>query len=155
VKAIPILAATSMDRKFDWRGACSWGLASGIGFGIAEGIMYSASQYNGIAVADTYLVRFISCVALHATWTAAAAIMIWQNQAKLQTDTWYEWVLHLVLLVSVPMTLHGLYDTLLKRDLTPWALAVALASFGWLIFMIERARLGDVDANRRIARSYA
>jgi RsiW-degrading membrane proteinase PrsW (M82 family) len=145
VKAIPILAATSMDRKFDWRGACGWGLASGIGFGIAEGIMYSGSQYNGIEGADVYLVRFISCVALHATWTAAAAIMIWQNQANLQADTWYEWLLHLVLLVSVPMTLHGLYDTLLKRELTPWALLVALASFGWLIFMIERARLGDVE----------
>jgi hypothetical protein len=107
--------------------------------------MYSASQYNGIEGADIYLVRFISCVALHATWTAAAAIMIWQNQANLQTDTWYEWLLHLVLLVSVPMTLHGLYDTLLKRELTPWALLVAVASFGWLIFMIERARLGDTE----------
>jgi len=151
VKAIPILAATSMDRKLDWRGACGWGLASGIGFGIAEGIMYSGSQYNGIEGADIYMVRFISCVALHATWTAAAAIMIWQNQANLQSDTWYEWLLQLVLLVSVPMTLHGLYDTLLKRDLTPWALLVALASFGFLIFMIERARLGDVE--RSVTRS--
>jgi hypothetical protein len=155
VKAAPILAATSTDRKFDWRGACAWGLASGIGFGIAEGIMYSASQYNGIEGADTYLVRFISCVALHATWTASAAIMIWKNQANLQTDTWYEWLMHLVLLVSVPMTLHGLYDTLLKRDLTPWALVVALASFGWLIFMIERARLGDLEKPRSLSSSAA
>src|SRR5207244_3665732 len=87
VKAIPILCATSMERKLDWRGACAWGLASGVGFGVAEGIMYSSDYYNGIAGFDIYLVRFLSCVALHASWTAAVAVMIWQNQANLEQDT--------------------------------------------------------------------
>jgi hypothetical protein len=43
-----------------------WGMASGIGFGIAEGIMYSGRYYNGVAGADIHYVRFLSCVALHA-----------------------------------------------------------------------------------------
>ena len=32
---------------------CVWGLASGIGFGVSEGIMYSADSYNGISGAGS------------------------------------------------------------------------------------------------------
>ncbi len=155
VKAIPIIAATGMDRKLDWRGACAWGLASGVGFGVAEGIMYSSSHYNGVAGVDIYVVRFISCVALHAIWTGAASIMIWQNQANLAADVWYIWLLQLLRLVAVPMALHGLYDTLLKRGLTPYAILVALASFAWLVFSIERARAADMRLFSRRAADMA
>ena len=41
------------------------------------------------------------------------------------------------------MVLHGLYDTLLKKDMNVWALVIALASFAWLAFQIERTR-GDM-----------
>jgi hypothetical protein len=51
----------------------------------------------------------------------------------------------LLLLISVPMTLHGLYDTLLKREMKVYALLVAVASFVWLVFLIERARSGDEE----------
>src|SRR4051812_18481329 len=86
---------------------------------------------------------FFSCVALHASWTGAVAMMIWHIQDKLEQDTWYEWLLQILLLISVPMTLHGLYDTLLKREMKLYALLVALASFAWLVLMIERARRDD------------
>ena len=49
-----------------WRTACVWGLASGVGFGVSEGIMYSQEFYNGIENGMTYLVRFASCVARNA-----------------------------------------------------------------------------------------
>ncbi len=142
-KAIPILCATNMEKKLDWRGACAWGLASGVGFGVAEGIMYSSQFYNGIFGLDIYVVRFISCVALHASWSGATALMIWRHQDSLNRDTWYEWLAQIMLLISVPMTLHGLYDTLLKREMKLYALIVALASFAWLAIMIERARSED------------
>jgi hypothetical protein len=71
--------------------------------------------------------------------------MIWQNEANLEQDTWYEWLAQLLLLISVPMTLHGLYDTLLKREMKVYALLVAAASFIWLVFLIERARSGDKE----------
>jgi hypothetical protein len=53
-----------------------WGLASGAGFGISEGILYSENIYNGISGRDIYLIRFASCVALHAVWTASVGITL-------------------------------------------------------------------------------
>ena len=47
-----------------------------VGLGLAEGIIYSSDFYYGIATADAYVVRFISCVALHAFGGAATALMI-------------------------------------------------------------------------------
>jgi len=43
-----------------------------------------------------------------------------------------------IIIIAVPMVLHGLYDTLLKQDYAVWALAAAVASFAWLAWQIER-----------------
>ena len=40
-KAIPLLVYYREPNKQTWRGAFLWGLASGVGFGVAEGIMTS------------------------------------------------------------------------------------------------------------------
>ena len=56
--------------------------------------------------------------------------------------------LYALRVLAVPMVLHGLYDTLLKKDMNIWALLIALASFGWLAFQIERAR-GDMPEGGR------
>ena len=64
-KALPLLMYFRRDVQMGWRGACLWGLASGAGFGVSEGIMYSANHYNGVSPAAIYVVRFVSCVALH------------------------------------------------------------------------------------------
>ena len=61
-KAIPLLFYYKRFATMGWRGACSWGLASGIGFGVSEGIMYSADSYNGVSGPGIYVVRFVSCV---------------------------------------------------------------------------------------------
>ena len=58
-KAIPLFFYFKRDCRMGWRGACLWGLASGIGFGVSEGIMYSSRHYNGMSGVDIYLVRFI------------------------------------------------------------------------------------------------
>ena len=144
-KALPVIILLRSDNKLDWRAACLLGLASGVGFGIVEGIMYAGHGYNGYASFDIYLTRFISCVALHATWTAAIALMAVQNLAGFETNEVTEWCQHLLIIISVPAILHGLYDTLLKRDMGGLALLIALASFAWLAFMIERARSGDTE----------
>jgi len=44
-----------------------------------------------------------------------------------------------------PMILHGLYDTMLKRDMAPWALLTALASFAWLAGLIEWSRYQEAN----------
>jgi RsiW-degrading membrane proteinase PrsW (M82 family)/DNA-directed RNA polymerase subunit RPC12/RpoP len=139
-----------------WRTAFLWGLASGAGFGIAEGIMYSSRYYNGISGADTYVVRFISCVALHALWTGSVAITLHQKQSLLHAvDSWYEYIPRLYLIVGVPMVLHGLYDTLLKKDMNAVALGVAVLSFLFLAFQISRWHSeDDEEAHRAMLREY-
>src|SRR5262249_8429141 len=51
VKALPVLWLLWFYRRSneDWRGTLVWGLASGAGFGIAEGVIYAGTFYNGIS----------------------------------------------------------------------------------------------------------
>jgi len=43
-------------------------------------------------------------------------------------------------LVSIPMVMHGLYDTLLKKDHEFYALITAVVSFAWFAWQVESAR---------------
>jgi RsiW-degrading membrane proteinase PrsW (M82 family) len=152
VKAIPVIAYYKDAHRPNWRVACSWGFASGAGFGVAEAVMYSGSHYNGTASGDVYLTRFVSCVALHAIWTVSVALFIHANRSVLDGPLeWYEYIPRVIYLVSVPMVLHGLYDTALKKEYNWLALAAALASFGWLAWCIERARVAEAAPKRRLA----
>jgi hypothetical protein len=45
--------------------------------------------------------------------------------------------------------LHGLYDTLLKKEMDGVALGVAVASFLYLAFQISRVHSGDDEAARK------
>jgi len=60
-------------------------------------------------------------------------------------------------MIGVPMVLHGLYDTLLKRGETlqnGMALAVAIASFGWLAFKWLLGGQQERRAERRACANY-
>jgi RsiW-degrading membrane proteinase PrsW (M82 family) len=140
-KAFPLIWYFRGCDRMSWRGACRWGLASGVGFGVAEGITYAADFYNGIDSGGMYVVRFISCVGLHAIWSASVGITLYRFQAMLQGKRdWYELGLPLLRVVAVPMVLHGLYDTLLKMELNEFALVVAVVSFAWLAWQVETLR---------------
>jgi RsiW-degrading membrane proteinase PrsW (M82 family) len=155
-KAIPLFFYYKRFATMGWRGACSWGLASGIGFGVSEGIMYSADSYNGISGVGIYVVRFVSCVAIHAMWAGAVGISIARTvDAYEAVEDRIGYALYALRVLAVPMVLHGLYDTLLKKDLNVWALLIALASFAWLAFQIERARADMPDSGRASGRSLA
>jgi RsiW-degrading membrane proteinase PrsW (M82 family) len=152
-KALPLIVYFRRDVRMGWRGACVWGLASGVGFGVSEGIMYSTQSYNGISPAGIYVVRFVSCVALHAIWSASVGITLWRRQDTIQGDMdWAQYSLALLRILAVPMILHGLYDTLLKKDMNVLALAVGAASFAWFAWQVESAR-GEVaeEPRRRLA----
>jgi len=152
VKAIPIIAYYKDSDRPDWRVACSIGFASGVGFGVAEGVMYSANHYNGYAGWDAYLTRFVSCVALHAIWSISVALFIHAHRSMLDGPlAWHDYIPRVIFFVAVPMILHGLYDTSLKKGINSLALATALASFGWLAWCIERARATDVAMRPRRA----
>lgn len=141
IKALPVIAHFRGEPELDWQAACAWGAACGLGFGVAEGIIYSVDFYNGIETWDIYIVRFVSCVALHAIWSATVGILVWQNQALLEGELdWMEYGQAMFYILGGPVVLHGLYDTLLKKEM-PWgALLVAMASFGLLAGVIELNR---------------
>jgi RsiW-degrading membrane proteinase PrsW (M82 family) len=141
LKSLPVFWHFRRRAAMDWRGALLWGIASGVGFGVAEGIFYSADFYNGLYGGTTYMVRFISCVALHSVWTAAVALTIWEDQeAIFHADSWLEIAGTLPGILFVPMVLHALYDTLLKRGPASLAIFVALASVAWLWRRLAVAR---------------
>jgi RsiW-degrading membrane proteinase PrsW (M82 family) len=143
-KALPLIWYYRGAPALTWRGACRWGLASGVGFGVAEGIMYSSDFYNGVHSEGIYWVRFISCVALHGIWCASVGITLYQCQGLFQGNLqWHEYALPLLRILAVAMLLHGLYDTVLKKELNELALAVAGVSFGWLAWQIESRREED------------
>jgi RsiW-degrading membrane proteinase PrsW (M82 family) len=129
--------------RMDWRTLCALGLASGVGFGVSEGITYSADYYNGVEGPAIYVVRFVSCVALHAMWAASAGLVLSKRQETVQGELEWAILLPLAQILAVPMVLHGLYDTLLKRDMPLFALGVAIASFFWLVYCLEIAQQGE------------
>ncbi|HEX8914761.1 MAG TPA: PrsW family glutamic-type intramembrane protease [Humisphaera sp.] len=138
-KALPVLWAVKAGRMSGWRDACRWGFVSGVGFGVSEGITYSSDYYNGIEGGGIYLVRFVSCVALHAVWAAAAGITLYRRQDFIHNaDHWATELLAVVTILIVPMALHGLYDTLLKKDHDVAALVVALVSVAWLAWNVRK-----------------
>jgi RsiW-degrading membrane proteinase PrsW (M82 family) len=147
-KAVPLLWHYRRKATLNLRGAVAWGLASGIGFGISEGIHYSSEFYNGITTGGIYVVRFVSCVALHAAWTGATAILIYRRQEELRgVESWYEWFIPVLKILAVSMVLHGLYDTLLKRDMEAWAIITAVASFAWFYgYMRYTTKLDEGEA---------
>jgi RsiW-degrading membrane proteinase PrsW (M82 family) len=92
--------------------------------------------YNGISGADEYIVRFVSCIGLHGIWAAAAAIFICKHRRLLtEPEHWLS-----LFFSAVALVLHGLYDTMLKKDMDTAALVVAIISFGWLVNLIEQSR---------------
>jgi hypothetical protein len=143
-KALPMLLRIRNDHLLNWQGACALGLASGVGFGIAESIIYAGGTYNGYSTGGIYVVRFISCVGLHAVWCAAVAIMLFRRrQELLQCKGVQPWLVLILKAQAVPMLLHGLYDTFLKREMDAYAIIVGVASFLWLMMVMEWCRAGE------------
>jgi RsiW-degrading membrane proteinase PrsW (M82 family) len=157
VKTIPLFRHRSTEAGKTWRGLFIWGLASGAGFGIAEGILYSGRYYNGISGPGMYVVRFVSCVALHAIWSGSVAITLYLRRDLFdRAEHWRDWIAPVLVVIAIPMVLHGLYDTSLKRDMNWLALLVAAASFGWLAFLSSRLYgSDDVEAQKEMLAEYA
>lgn len=140
-KAVPVIQEVRHQSRMSWHGFCRWGLAAGAGFGVAEAIRYAAEHANGKEAAAAYVIRFTTCVALQAIWTAAAAVMFYRLRAYFRGPMgWRDWPIPMVGALGVPMILHGLFDTLLKKDLQAQALVVAVVSVAWLTLLIETTR---------------
>ena len=136
-----------------WRHWLYAAMAAGVFFLFLILVFYASNYYNGIQTAEIYAVRFISCVALHAIWSGAAAIMLFDRQHLVKgriegAAGILEFLLYLLTIVAVPMVLHGFYDTLLKKEMNGLAFFVAAASFGWMAFQVERLRRVELQPQR-------
>ena len=140
VKCTPLLFKMDDAYDLDWRGMCALGLASGAGFAAAEGVIYSLQIYNGIYPVAVYIVRFVSCIALHAVWTASVGIGIFKQQNTLQSEGVLTYLETLGKILALPVALHGLYDAFLKFGWEWPALGIAGLSFAFLAWQIESAR---------------
>jgi RsiW-degrading membrane proteinase PrsW (M82 family) len=138
-KLAPVIWYLQNNRGASWKGACLVGLASGIGFGVSEGIHYAGGLYNGFTSWEMYVVRFVSCVALHAAWTATIACTMYRRSDLGGADDLWQILLAVATWIGIPVVLHGMYDTLLKHDLHGWALLTALLTIGWMALSVERA----------------
>ena len=156
VKAVPLFWLRSSRYERSWRSMLICSLASGAGFGIAEGIIYSSRYYNGITGLEAYLVRFISCVALHSIWSGSVAILLYiRHDLFDKIERWYQWILPILFVIGLPAVLHGLYDTCLKKDMNGVALLVAFASFGYLAYLFSRLQtVDDRAALKAMLREY-
>jgi RsiW-degrading membrane proteinase PrsW (M82 family) len=144
-KALPLIVHFVNQRELEWRRSLLWGLASGVGFGVAEGVMYAGRSYNGIAHAGIYAVRFLSCVGLHGIWAAAGCVSLALNQSKIREATSPATLgFFIVRALAAPIILHGLYDSLLKKESYVFALLCAIGSFGWLLSEVDRAHRAEV-----------
>ncbi len=149
-KALPLISYYRRPDATSWHKACTWGFSSGVGFGIAEAIMYSGNHYNGVLPVSHYIVRFVSCVTLHAMWAVSTAMFIHRHPNLIRdADTWHSYIPRTVAIVSVPMFLHGLYDTALKKEMNGVALIAAIMSFAWLIYCMETGRDFVADEPKR------
>ncbi len=140
VKAVPLYWHFRRTGTLDARGAVVWGLATGIGFGVSEGVSYSSDFYNGLEPPGIYVVRFISCVGLHAVWSATSAVFLWRLRDSIRDSAaWYGWIPAAALSLGPSVALHGLYDTLLKKEMSAMALGCAFASFALFFWLYDRA----------------
>ncbi|HLY75212.1 MAG TPA: PrsW family glutamic-type intramembrane protease [Planctomycetota bacterium] len=140
-KLLPLLWHYKRTAKLDLSGAVVWGLASGVGFGVSEGITYSTDHYNGVSTGGIYVVRFVSCVALHAIWNGFSAVLLWRWQAELDAiERWWDWFIPLFKIAGVSMVLHALYDTSLKKENETLALLTAAVSFAAFFWLYERMK---------------
>lgn len=114
----------------------SAGFITGVGFGVVEGIEYSLRFYNGSSGWEIYLIRFVSCTALHGCWTAIAIVLL-----RLVDDEEHDavgWLLRGLCLLPSAL-LHGLYDVFVDRT-GALTMAVTLASFAGLCGLTTFAR---------------
>jgi RsiW-degrading membrane proteinase PrsW (M82 family) len=114
------------------------GFLCGIGFGVAEGILYSQRNYNGSEGAAIYAVRFLSLVGFHGLATATAA----EIAARYRLPLSFDWRCfgRLVWIISPVMLLHAVYDTFCSRNESGWALLIVFMLFGIFTYQVESSR---------------
>lgn len=135
IKALPLLILIRRAREpLVPQTMVFYGLVSGIGFGVLEGVLYQTTTNTTLAYNDAFfmnIARLTSLPFLHAVWCGIAGYFI--SFAHIFPK--YRRSLYL-LAIGIPALLHGLYDTL------GWnlpGLASTLISVLLLIYYLKRS----------------
>jgi hypothetical protein len=73
--------------------------------------------------------------------SGACAILLQSKEKYLHEGTnFFDWIMTVMAIIAVPILLHGLFDTMVKKDLNVLALLVAIAAFAWLAWLIKQAQ---------------
>ena len=129
-KALVLFAIWRWGKVPALRAFMFYGMLSGLGFGIQEGISYVLGPYSADYAKNHDVAEFLFGVLLrlsslpffHAMWTGIAAFLIWfairipSARAGL-----------ILLAILIPATFHGIYDWLVGPHIG-WALVVAALS---------------------------
>ncbi|MGB7161285.1 MAG: PrsW family glutamic-type intramembrane protease [Tepidisphaeraceae bacterium] len=152
IKSLPVLWRLYRPQPCGWREACLWGMASGAGFGVSESIHYASNYYNGIEPMTIYFVRFLSCVAFHAMLSGSCGILLQRHQHHLDAEhDYFDWAITFIAIISVPMFLHGLFNTLAKKEMDVAQLALSAVSFAWLAYLIGSSRNRERSLDKLVA----
>lgn len=120
------------------------GFMSGVGFGVAEGVLYSLRQYNGSAPAIIYFIRFFSVVAMHGISSAVAAGLLFAHnfhedvEQELGLEPTWKLFAKFALIISPAIVLHALYDLFCDRGMFDGALLCELILLALLAYQIGR-----------------
>lgn len=84
-----------------------------------------------------YSTRFISCVGLHAVWSAIAGMLTWtfRDSVREGMPEGQSWICTAVTLTA-PILLHGFFETFLKKGYLQYALLTGLISFAVLLTLL-------------------
>ena len=151
VKAFPVFVLTlSSKNEISPQAVAFLGAMSGLGFGVAEGFLYSSDLYMPLGGPfSTYVIRFMSCAPLHAAWAGFSSFMIFQHReairsafrnrkVKTQDNSggwaafWYASFLPLI----PSMLLHSLYNSWLACDWYWLAVLTVLVSVALFVVAV-------------------
>jgi len=73
--------------------------------------------------------------------SGACAILLQSKEKFLHEGTnFFDGIMTVMAIIAVPILLHGLFDTMVKKELNILALLVAIAAFAWLAWLISRLK---------------
>jgi RsiW-degrading membrane proteinase PrsW (M82 family) len=140
-KALALFAIVKMMKLPPLRTFLLYGLISGLGFGIYEGVNYQTGSNLSVAqqgdVGGYYIenvLRLTAAPFFHAIWTGIAAYFIWFGaQFANRRAGLY------VLAICIPAILHGLYDGFLSLQMGTFTVLVAIISTALLCLYLGAA----------------
>jgi RsiW-degrading membrane proteinase PrsW (M82 family) len=141
-KALVLFVMLRWGRLPPLRAFIYYGILSGLGFGIAEGVGYQRGQYfsyaqqsgNFVEYFFLSVLRLTSLPLLHAAWTGIAAFLLWfaANVRTARTGL-------VILAICIPALFHGLYDGF-SNAIDALALAIGALSIALLAIYIASAK---------------